>query len=649
MEPLAEDLHTQSRQFLQFTLWFRQAAVLFGVAALAAAINWSDVWMGVTGGAVLLFAGFVTVGRRWMSRHRRTRAVMAVCAGVVLNSLFILGAQPVLFPTLLLAAILPVTLSLQYARPSAKRLCIGVAICLVATVAAVGRFHVMPMRVPGWFIATYLLTSVTVIGALFLVLVTQWSSRLADRLEEVKLVAREAASARQELALEHARLQAMVASQQDCVIAADQLGHVTLMNPAAEALTGWSFAEARLRHITEVVMLETDKETTEDIWTRVLRGGKPFDETRDVFLISRFGPRRPVAATAAAVHGPEGSDAAASAAAAASGAVDDEERDKDADLLVHEADDAQAQPQAESPQVLAQDQAEAPAVGAGKPAAIYGGIITLRDMSAHVEMLARLRQTERFDLIQRMAGIVGRDVRSAAQSIRGASETPAASGPRRANQERRRVPPPQPPEETVDDEGPYRISESFLALGRQARVSPQPFSPAQLIFDVAQSLPRMLGRHVMIVVQPGKEVGKAYADFDRMRDVLLQLSLAARQRMATGGTVTLAAHRMQIGDTVPGFVLGKIAAGTYIRLDVRDSGCGYSREQLLRLFEPFQFTTHKDVDHSLRLAATYGAIRQNAGALLVESRPRIGSTFSIYLPAADAGGPPKGDRTMGPI
>lgn len=586
-DPLGEDYRTQTEQFFRFTQWFRGSAVTFGLLAVVAAIFWRDIWMGVTAAAVLDFALFVSVARYWLNRGRRHPAVMAVCVGLAFNALVILYAQPMLSATLLVSSIVPVTLSLQYARPGARRLCLVGAPTLLMVIALGGKFHTMPTNIPGWFLGVYEISSVIVVGAMFLMLITQGSTRLFNRLDEVQRAWRATEATKQDLEVEHGRLCALVDSQQDCVVSADRLGRISLMNPAAEALTGWAFADARTRHIADIVMLETEKETTEEVLQRVLSDGKPFVQTEGVALISRDGQRRPVSATAAPIRGRSGE--------------------------------------------------------------LHGGIFTFRDMTQYFELLARVRQTERFEVIQGMAGIVGRDLRAQNKSLRGGSSQDPYG--RKPYQERHgriaTVAAPNPSE--AAEEQPYSVSDSFLALGRQARVSPQAFNPSRLLYEVGQSLPRMLGKHVVVFTRPGQDVGQAYADYDRIRDVLLQLALAARRTMATGGSLALSSERTEIGDVVEGFILGRIDKGSYIRVDVTDSGCGYSRDQLLRLFEPFQFTTHKDVDQSLRLAATYGTIRQNAGALLVESRPAVGSTFSVFLPAYDPSSMPRADIIVGRI
>jgi PAS domain S-box-containing protein len=76
--------------------------------------------------------------------------------------------------------------------------------------------------------------------------------------------------------------------------------------------------------------------------------------------------------------------------------------------------------------------------------------------------------------------------------------------------------------------------------------------------------------------------------------------------------------------------------GTVARLAVRDSGTGMSEATRERIFEPFFTTKPVDEGTGLGLSVVLGIVEAHAGAVVVESALGVGSTFSVFLPPAEA-------------
>ena len=108
-----------------------------------------------------------------------------------------------------------------------------------------------------------------------------------------------------------------------------------------------------------------------------------------------------------------------------------------------------------------------------------------------------------------------------------------------------------------------------------------------------------------------------YLDAHQIQQVLVNLITNAVQAMSSGGTLFIGSRLGRKGDS--------------IEMTVKDSGRGISPEFLPHIFDPF-FSTKGDVGTGLGLSVSYGIIKNHKGEIRVESKPGVGTTFTIELP-----------------
>ena len=132
---------------------------------------------------------------------------------------------------------------------------------------------------------------------------------------------------------------------------------------------------------------------------------------------------------------------------------------------------------------------------------------------------------------------------------------------------------------------------------------------------------------------PG-DLAPIVGDAAQIRQCVLNLMVNARDVMPDGGTLTLSAHNQDLTAAEAAAVSPHGIEGSYVRIDVADSGVGIPDEVKDRIFEPFFTTKTRGQGTGLGLSTALSIVRGHDGFLAVASEIGKGTTFSIYLPVA---------------
>ncbi|HEV3041205.1 MAG TPA: response regulator [Candidatus Angelobacter sp.] len=156
-----------------------------------------------------------------------------------------------------------------------------------------------------------------------------------------------------------------------------------------------------------------------------------------------------------------------------------------------------------------------------------------------------------------------------------------------------------------------------------------------IIGDLAKMLPRLLGEDVKLVIRLGSDLPKVNVDRGHIEQVVMNLTVNARDAMATGGNLLIETANVTVSGESIQPLGGKLSPGNYVALSVRDSGVGMNEETKAQIFEPFFTTKERGKGTGLGLSTVYGLVEQNGGKISVESEPGKGSTFTVYFPRAE--------------
>jgi signal transduction histidine kinase len=113
---------------------------------------------------------------------------------------------------------------------------------------------------------------------------------------------------------------------------------------------------------------------------------------------------------------------------------------------------------------------------------------------------------------------------------------------------------------------------------------------------------------------------RVFIDEHQIQQVLVNLLTNSAQAMSDGGSVVISSRAGRRGDSV--------------EISVTDRGKGILPEHLPHVFDPF-FSTKGEAGTGLGLSVSYGIVKNHGGDIRVESKPGIGTTFTIELPAGE--------------
>jgi hypothetical protein len=175
------------------------------------------------------------------------------------------------------------------------------------------------------------------------------------------------------------------------------------------------------------------------------------------------------------------------------------------------------------------------------------------------------------------------------------------------------------------------LTRQLLMFSRRSVLAVKPVDLNEVVANLLKMLRRLIGEHIDLRFDGKSALPLVEADAGMIDQVLMNLTVNARDAMPKGGRITISTTLADV-DAAHTAENPNRRAGRFVCLAVSDTGCGMDAATLKRMFEPF-FTT-KDVGKGtgLGLATVHGIAAQHKGWVEVDSQVGVGSTFRVYLP-----------------
>lgn len=240
-----------------------------------------------------------------------------------------------------------------------------------------------------------------------------------------------------------------------------------------------------------------------------------------------------------------------------------------------------------------------------------------RDISERARFAAESQRAERLEVASRLARGIARELVDLVTAIQGhaslvledLADDPATA--RSADAVRRAT------------DRAAEVAHQLLALSGEQLLAPRALDLNKAIAGSIRLLGEVAGRSTTVELELDPVIPDVEVDPDQLDHVLVGLVAASRDRLRTGGRITLTTRQGTSESGEPDVVL-----------EVHDDGAPIPPDELDAIFEPFH-TRGRGRDGNLWLATAHGILAQSGGSIRATSGPE-GTTFTVRLPAAAA-------------
>jgi PAS domain S-box-containing protein len=240
-------------------------------------------------------------------------------------------------------------------------------------------------------------------------------------------------------------------------------------------------------------------------------------------------------------------------------------------------------------------------------------VIVIEDITTSRQLELQLRESQKIEAIGILAGGVAHDFNNLLSIVLGHAQM--------AHDD---LPPDHPVREDLvaiaeASRHGAEITRQLLAFARREMGPPRPVDVNARILELHRMLARLLREEVELETSLAPDLWHVLLDPTQFDQALINLVSNARDAIAGAGTV-----RIETSNVTDG--------GEFVRITVRDTGCGMDAHTASQVFEPFFTTKPRGLGTGLGLSVVVGVVDGAGGRVSLESQPGKGAAFTMLLP-----------------
>lgn len=255
------------------------------------------------------------------------------------------------------------------------------------------------------------------------------------------------------------------------------------------------------------------------------------------------------------------------------------------------------------------------------------GSAAIRDLTERRKLESQFRQAQKMESIGTLSGGIAHDFNNLLTVILSYSNSLAEELRGDSKQQREAEQIHQAAERGA------ALTRQMLAFSRQQVFQVRVLNLNDIIRNLLKMLQRIIGEHIEITTALADDLKPVKADPGQLEQILMNLSVNARDAMPKGGKLRLETSNVVLDEDFVRLHVGA-SVGSQVLLTVSDTGTGMDSATQARIFEPFFTTKGPGQGTGLGLAMVYGVVKQSGGSIWVNSKVGSGATFHIYLPQA---------------